>query len=184
MEDLQKEGKIRYWGISLPTYDPAPELEFFLNHRTGHGFQVVLSIINQLIVPHLPEISGNQYGVIARMALHFGLLTGKFNRNSRFGEDDHRAARLNPEILARADEYLLPVWSMADKYETTPAALALRFALSFREVSTVIPGMRNEKQVMQNIADLEQISDQDMQFLKNLYHDKLSKLLSEMQKFG
>lgn len=184
MEDLQKEGKIRYWGISLNTYDPAPELEFFLNHGIGHGFQVVLSIINQRIVHHLPEIFNNHYGVIARMPLHFGLLTGKFNKNSRFGEDDHRATRLNPGILEQADEYLLPVWEMAKKYETTPAALALRFELSFREVTTVIPGMRNEKQVLQNIEDLERISEQDMQFLKTLYHEKLSKLLSEMQKFG
>ncbi len=184
MEDLQKEGKIRYWGISLNTYDPAPELEFFTSRRIGNGFQVVLSIINQRIVPSLPEISDNQYGIIARMPLQFGLLTGKFDRNSRFGEDDHRSTRLNPEILAQAEEYLLPVWQMAKKYETTPGALALRFDLSFREVSTVIPGMRNEKQVMQNIADLEKINDHDMLFLKTLYHDKLSTLLSEMQKFG
>jgi aryl-alcohol dehydrogenase-like predicted oxidoreductase len=160
MQDLQIEGKIRYWGISLNTYDPAPELEFF------------------------PEISDHHYGVIARMPLQFGLLTGKFDRNSRFGADDHRAARLNPGILEQAEKYLLPVWDLAKKYETTPGELALRFDLSLHKVSTVIPGMRNEKQVMQNIADLEKIDDHDMVFLKKLYHEKLSMLLSEMQKFG
>ncbi len=184
MEDLKTEGKIRYWGISLNTFNPAPEIEFFINHRIGNGFQVVLNIINQRIVEFLPEISAHQYGVIARMPLQFGLLTGRFNRHTRFEENDHRAARLNPEILEMAEEYLLPVWEMAKKYQTTPGALALRFDLSFPEVSTVIPGMRNEKQVMQNIADLEKIDDQDMQLLKKLYHNKLSTLLSEMQKLG
>lgn len=184
MQDLQKEGKIRYWGISLNTYDPAPEIEFLIHHRIGNGFQVVLNIINQRIVELLPEIANHHYGVIARMPLQFGLLTGKFDRNSRFGADDHRATRLNPEILEQAEEYLLPVWEMAKKYQTTSGALALRFDLSFREVSTVIPGMRDENQVMQNIADLEKIRDHDMLFLKKLYHDKLSTLLSEMQKFG
>ncbi len=184
MEDLQKEGKIRFWGISLNTFNPEPELRYFINHQIGNGFQAVLSIINQRIVPYLPKISKNQYGVIARMPLHFGLLTGKFNRNSRFGEDDHRAARLNPEILEVADQYLPPVWDMAKKYETTPAALALRFELSFLEVSTVIPGMRNEEQVMQNTADLDKLDEEDLLFLQTLYDNKLSTLLSAMQRFG
>jgi len=65
MEDLQKEGKTRYRGISFNTYDPDPELEFFFHHRIGNGFKVVLNIINQRIVSFLPEISALQYGIIA-----------------------------------------------------------------------------------------------------------------------
>ena len=184
MQELEKEGKIRYWGISLNTYDPGPEFNFFLKNKIGNGFQVVLNIINQIIVPFLPAATDHSYGIIARMPLQFGLLTGRFDRKTRFDKDDHRATRLNPEVLELAEEYLLPLWDLAAKYETTPGNLALSFILSFQQVSTVIPGIRNEEQVHQNTSDLIVINESDIQYLKNLYVEKLSNLLEEMQRFG
>src|SRR6185295_5977277 len=47
MEILQQQGKIRYWGISLNTFDPFPEADFFIQHKNGNGFQLVLNILNQ-----------------------------------------------------------------------------------------------------------------------------------------
>jgi aryl-alcohol dehydrogenase-like predicted oxidoreductase len=184
MQDLKKAGKIRYWGISLNTYQPEPECNHALQNAIGNGFQVVLNIINQIFLPLLPDSSDHGFGIIARMPLQFGLLTGRFNKESRFSNDDHRATRLNPEILELAEEYLSPVWEVAKKYNTTPGALALRFVLSFKEVSTVIPGIRNDKQVIQNISDLDTIEDSDVQFLRDLYTEHLSILLKKMQQFG
>ena len=184
MKDLTLEGKIRYWGISLNTYEPEPELEYFLHNKIGHGFQVVLNILNQKILDSIQKCNEQQYGIIARMPLQFGLLTNKFNKETRFSPDDHRSTRLNPEILEMAEEYLLPIWEMAKKYETNPTAFALRFVLSFDEVSTVIPGIRNEEQVKQNIADLAKIDETDIQFLKKLFAEKLSELLEKIQRYG
>jgi len=184
LQDLKLEGKIRYWGISLNTYEPGPEIEFFLQKKKGHGFQAALNLINQRVLQFLPRIYDQNYGVIARMPLQFGLLTGKFNRNTRFSPDDHRKNRLNPEILGESEEYLKPIWEMAKKYKTTPTAFALRFVLSFTEVSTVIPGIRNEEQIQQNIADLEKIDETDIQFLKKLFAEKLSELLEKIQRYG
>jgi aryl-alcohol dehydrogenase-like predicted oxidoreductase len=51
MQQLQKEGKIRYWGISLITFNPFPEADFFLKNDLGNGFQLVFNIINQKALP-------------------------------------------------------------------------------------------------------------------------------------
>src|SRR6476620_6477715 len=84
MKELQKQGKIRYWGLSLNTFDPFPEAEVLMKHHLGNGFQLVLNILNQRALPILEKTNKNGYGIIARMPLQFGLLTGKFDGNSAF----------------------------------------------------------------------------------------------------
>ena len=79
MEELQKQGKIRYWGLSLNTFDPFPEADLLMKNHLGNGFQLVLNILNQKALPILEKANKNGYGVIARMPLQFGLLTGKFD---------------------------------------------------------------------------------------------------------
>src|SRR6478609_1114948 len=74
MEQLKTEGKIRYWGISIFTFNPFPEAEFILNNNLGHGFQLVFNIINQKAYPLLHRMKEQGYGIIARMPLQFGLL--------------------------------------------------------------------------------------------------------------
>src|SRR6185369_1763688 len=90
MKELQKQGKIRYWGLSLNTFDPFPEAELLMKHHLGNGFQLVLNILNQKALPVLEKANVNGYGIIARMPLQFGLLTGKFDVGSSFPVNDHR----------------------------------------------------------------------------------------------
>jgi aryl-alcohol dehydrogenase-like predicted oxidoreductase len=61
MQQLQQEGKIRYWGISLNTFDPIPEAEFFIKNKTGNGFQLVLNLLNQKALPLLKRSTENGY---------------------------------------------------------------------------------------------------------------------------
>ncbi|MGY6401147.1 aldo/keto reductase, partial [Vibrio parahaemolyticus] len=77
MQQLQKEGKIRYWGISLLTFNPFPEADFFLANQLGDGFQLVFNLINQKALPIMQQAAAAGYGIIARMPLQFGLLSGK-----------------------------------------------------------------------------------------------------------
>jgi len=93
MQQLQQEGKVRYWGLSLNTFDPFPEAEYLMQQKFGNGFQLVLNILNQKALPILKKANENDYGIIARMPLQFGLLTGKFNVNSKFPVNDHRHNR-------------------------------------------------------------------------------------------
>src|SRR4030095_2545860 len=47
MEDLKKNGKIRYWGLSLNTFHPQPEAEYLIDNKKGDGFQLVFNLVNQ-----------------------------------------------------------------------------------------------------------------------------------------
>ncbi len=147
MEQLRAQGKIRYWGLSLATFAPAPEAEFLLAHGLGHGVQLALNIINQRAVPLLARLHAAGYGVIARMPYQFGLLTGAVTKDTRFDPRDHRSFRLAPALLDVALPVLeREVWPVAEGAGLSKAALALAFCASVPGVSTVIPGVRTPAQ--------------------------------------
>jgi len=92
-------------------------------------------------------------GVIVRIPLLFGLLTGKFTRESRFGEDDHRRFNLAPEKL---DTLLSRLEALRPFFERFPGQtmtqVALRFCISHPACQTVIPGGKTPAQVADNCA--------------------------------
>ncbi len=184
MEQLKQEGKIRYWGISINTFQPEPEAEWILRHKVGHGFQLVLNLLNQKARPLLEEIQKAGYGVIARMPLQFGLLTGKFDHSTRFGPNDHRSFRLPPHVLQETLHALEPVWPLTEKYGISKTSLALSFILSHSEVSTVIPGIKNPEQALDNTSGLVALSASDKSFLQELYDERFAPLIPFLQKEG
>lgn len=176
MKRLQQQGKIRYWGISLNTFDPLPEAEFFIQNKIGNGFQLVLNLLNQKALPLLKQSSINGYGIIVRMALQFGLLTGKFDVPSEvlakegkpiFPDNDHRKNRLTKEVIEAANSALKPVWGLCEKYKCTKTQLALSYVLSHPEVSTIIAGIRTAEQVQLNTTGLFQLEMEDMKMIEN-----------------
>lgn len=185
MKTLQEQGKIRYWGISLLTFNPFPEADFFMQNNLGHGFQLVFNLINQKALPLLKTSAEKDYGVIARMPLQFGLLTGNIKANAVFSTDDHRSYRLVPHILEPALEILQKaIWPLLEKYQTTEAGLALSYILSYDEVSVVIPGIRTPMHVNQNIGHLVNLDTEDKQLLANLYHTHWLPIMEMMEKQG
>ena len=184
MEELKEKGKIRYWGLSLNTFHPQPEAEYLIDQKKGDGFQLVFNIINQRADEVLKLASRAGFGVIARMPLQFGLLTGKFHPNSSFGTDDHRKFRLTSEIIANAIQKLNDsAWAAAEKLKMDKTSFALSYILSHPEISTVIPGIRNEEQVRLNTHDLRQI---DAAIIKELEHParKWNELVELMERQG
>ena len=185
MEALVQEGKIRYWGVSLNTFHPGPEAEYILNHKLGSGFQLVLNILNQRAVPLIQQISNAGYGLIARMPLQFGLLTGKFEAVTRFEKNDHRSFRLRPEVLRETLSALQPAWELCKKYEISKTGLALSFALSFPEVSTVIPGIKTPQQADLNTSDIVELDPDDKRLLQQLFEEKFRpKLMPMLEQAG
>jgi len=182
LEILQQSGKIRYWGISLNTYDPFPEADYLFRHSLGSGFQLVFNIINQKAYEIVEQAAARGYGVISRMPLQFGLLTGKFNENTRFSEDDHRHFRLKPGVLQRSLQELKPLWKLADKYGVSPAKLSLSYILNVPHISTVIPGIRTAQQARENATGLATLEKSDFEMLHRLYDDKLKALLAYIQR--
>jgi aryl-alcohol dehydrogenase-like predicted oxidoreductase len=184
MEKLRAEGKIRYWGLSLNTFNPFPEAEYMLEHGLGSGFQVVFNIINQRALSIMERAAEQGYGIIARMPLQFGLLAGKYTVDTRFAADDHRSFRLHPELLARSLESLEPIWPLAEELNISPVTLSLRYILSFSEVSTVIPGIRTPEQAADNVRDVQTLPDSVVEKIRELYKEDLHLLLAEMEKRG
>ena len=180
MEELQSQGKIRYWGISLNTFNPYPEANFLLERNLAHGFQLVLNIINQRSVELIKSASEKGYGIIARIPLQFGLLTGKFNKKTRFNKNDHRYFRLTPKFLSELLDDLEDVWNLADKYNVDKTTFALSFILNHAGVSTVIPGIKTPRQAEKNTKPLITISEDDMILLHQLFDAKFYKLVDKM----
>jgi aryl-alcohol dehydrogenase-like predicted oxidoreductase len=177
MEQLRREGKIRHWALSLNTFDPHPEADYMLEHDLGDGFQLVLNIINQECVGMLDRIQKQGKGVIARMPLQFGVLTGKFDKETRFAPDDHRSFRLTPEILSDTLDALEPVWPLAEKHSLSKTELSMSFILSFDAVSTVIPGIKTPEQARQNSRGIMRLPDEDRDLIVSMYEGTFRPLL-------
>lgn len=179
MQLLQKQGKIRYWGLSLNTYEPFPEAEYLLENNFGSGFQVVLNILNQTALPVIKKASRAGYGIIARMPLQFGLLTGKFDKGVNFPDNDHRNNRLTPEVIEAYKDGLKDIWPLCEKYQLTKTELALSYILSHPEVSTVIPGIRTEEQAEKNTKGLKRIEEEDLEKIENAELDFVMETIRE-----
>ncbi len=124
------------------------------------------------------------YGIIARMPLQFGLLSGKFTSATQFDETDHRSFRLTPEIIHTANNILQKIWPIADKYSINKALLAVSFILSFPEISTVIPGIRTVNQAIANAQSPVQLKEEEKQLIIQLFKSDLQSLLQLAQLQG
>lgn len=184
MQQLKSEGKIRYWGISLNTFNPFPEADFFMKNKIGNGFQLVFNVINQRAIELFNNSKENGYGIIARMPLQFGLLTGKFNKETTFPENDHRHFRLTPEILNESIDMLEKVWPLAEQKSISKTSLSMSFILAFNEVSTVIPGIKTEEQALKNTSQIVDLSKEERKNLTDLYNKELYKLVELMERQG
>lgn len=185
MQLLQQQGKIRYWGASLLTFSPDPEADFLLEKNLGNGFQLVFNLINQKALGIMQKAAAKGYGIIARMPLQFGLLSGNINPASTFSVDDHRKNRLVPSVIEATLAVLKnDVWHLCKKYNTTQSGLALSFILSYKEVSVVIPGIRTTTHVDLNTQHLVQLEEADKMYLQNLFNTKWQPVLALMEQQG
>jgi aryl-alcohol dehydrogenase-like predicted oxidoreductase len=97
-------------------------------------------------------------GVIVRIPLLFGFLSGKFTGASTFGDNDHRRFNLSPDKLADYLQELEGYQPLFDKYpDYSTAQMSLRFCISHPACHTVIPGGKTPAQVRENViaSDLD-----------------------------
>lgn len=185
MELLKKQGKIRFWGLSLNTFRPEPEANYLLEHHIGDGFQLVFNIINQRALSIIRLAGEKGYGIIARMPLQFGLLTGKFTKDSTFEKDDHRSNRLTEDILKRSIDILeKKIWPIAQTEGMSRTAIALNFILYYKEISTVITGIRTTSHVEQNTSGLKKLGDLQAKYIQSLAHEDWKYVMELMDKQG
>ena len=150
MDRLQEVGKIRFWGVSVTTPEEGMEV---VSNGWGYALQVLYNVLNQAPADELfPLAKQKGYGIIARVPLASGLLSGKFRPDSVFSKDDVRQNFLTPkrleEVIPRVDEAKSIIGGTARSLSEG----ALRFVLANDAVSTVIPGARNVRQVEMNAS--------------------------------
>ncbi|NJD18440.1 MAG: aldo/keto reductase [Gemmatimonadetes bacterium] len=184
MERLREEGLIRHWGLSLNTFSPGPEAGFLLDRGLGSGLQLVLNLLNRRALPVVERARQAGVGVIARMALQFGLLTGTMPRGRTFTEGDHRAFRLNDEIIGKTLALLEPFWRERAEVGVTPTQAALTYAASVPGVSTVIPGIRTPAQAEQNAAAVVPEAAAVMERARAISPDACEEIVLLMQQRG
>ncbi|TWT80708.1 General stress protein 69 [Planctomycetes bacterium CA13] len=151
---LRDEGKINLIGVSTPEQDQDCVIQLMRNGLVD-VVQVIFNLFNQEAAAQiLPVAAETGTGVIVRVSLDEGALTGKYTADHVFPEDDFRHRYFEGDRMRRTTERVEAIRQDIESFglseDYTMADVALKFALARPEVSTVIAGMRNVKQVEQN----------------------------------
>jgi aryl-alcohol dehydrogenase-like predicted oxidoreductase len=152
IEDLKREGKIRFFGVSINDYQPDNAVVLV---RSGHvdAVQVIYNAFHQAPEEHLlPACAEHGVGVIVRVALDEGGLTGRITPDTTFPDGDFRNSFFGgdrkSQVKQHVDALVADLGIDADQI----AEVALRYVLSRDAVSTVIAGMRTVRNVERNAA--------------------------------
>lgn len=148
LEKLKAEGKIRAYGISL---DWRVELETALDTTDGQAMEVFFNALYQEPLPAFPQAQEKGAGIIVKVPLDSGWLSGRYRKDSRFADVRNR---WSPEVIARRSA-LVEKFAAIIPQGTSLAHAALEFCLARPEVSTVIPGAKTVEQALDNFAAAE-----------------------------
>jgi aryl-alcohol dehydrogenase-like predicted oxidoreductase len=146
-EDIKKSGKAQAVGVSINDHQPDSALELI---KTGliDTVQVIYNIFDQSPEKNLfPLAVERDIGVIARVPLDEGALTGKIDQYTQFAPTDFRAAYFKGDRKKQVAEHVAAIQRDLQITNGTMPEVALRFCLSPAAVSTVIPGMRTRANV-------------------------------------
>jgi aryl-alcohol dehydrogenase-like predicted oxidoreductase len=179
LDDLVKEGKLKFYGVSVEKVEEALKA---LEYPNIQSVQIIFNIFRQRPSELFFDLAKkHQMGILARVPLASGLLSGKMSRNTTFTADDHRNFNRHGEAFDIGETF-----SGVD-YETgldavdeirslvpegvTMAQFALRWILMFEAVSLAIPGAKNVQQAADNAlsADIPAFSDEVMAATRQIY---------------
>jgi len=169
IEKITRSGKVRHWGISINDYQPSNCLKT-LDSGLISTIQFIFNIFHQKPVEKLlPYCRENNIGLIARVPLDEGGLTGKFTVDTKFEDGDFRRNYFSHDRISELVKRTGDLKVLMGDESKSLVELGLRYILSHSEVSTVIPGTRKVKFVEANtsVSDGRKLSDGLMQKLKN-----------------
>lgn len=150
VQKLKEQGKVKFFGISINDYQPANAIKLI---ETGvvDAVQVIYNIFEQTPEDELfPACERHQVGVIVRVALDEGGLTGKITPETAFEESDFRSKYFQGDRKQQVYDRVLKIASDLNITLDQMPETALRYVLSHPAVSTVIPGMRSVRNVERN----------------------------------
>ncbi len=152
IDAIKQEGKIRFFGVSVNDYQPANAVELV---RSGavDTVQVIYNVFHQEPEESLlPACAEHGVGVIVRVALDEGGLTGQIGAHSEFPPGDFRNRYFAGQRRAQVAEHVDALVADLGIGKDELAEVALRYVLSAPQVSTVIAGMRSVRNVERNAA--------------------------------
>jgi aryl-alcohol dehydrogenase-like predicted oxidoreductase len=187
LADLQREGKIRHFGVSVERVEEAIKA---LNYPELASVQIIFNAFRQRPKELFFGLAqAADVGIVVRLPLSSGLLAGKITKQTQFAPDDHRNFNRLGEQFDRGETFsgvdfdaalaavdalrplVLPGISMAH--------FAMRWILDHPAVSCVIPGARNPDQIAQNVlaSDLAPLSDEQRQAVEEIYANHIRALV-------
>ncbi len=189
MDDLVNAGKVRYYGVSVERVEEALKAMEYENVQT---VQIIFNCFRQRPADlFFLEAKRRRVGVLARVPLASGLLTGKFGPETKFAADDHR------NFNRRGEQFDVGETFSGVDYETALAAVeeirklvpegmsmsqfALRWILDFDAVSCAIPGGKRPEQVADNAkaSDLPRLSDEVHSKVLHIYEERIKPLVHQ-----
>ena len=187
MDDFVREGKIRYYGVSVEKVEEALKAIEFPNVQS---IQIIFNMFR-----HRPselffeQAKKRKIGILARVPLASGMLTGKFNKDTTFASDDHRTFNRKGEAFDRGEtfsgvDYNTGLKVVEELKAICPQGMsmtqfALRWILMFDAVTCTIPGAKRPSQAEENFStsDLPPLSDDIMQKVRAIYDKNIRKLV-------
>jgi aryl-alcohol dehydrogenase-like predicted oxidoreductase len=179
LDDLVKQGKIRYYGVSV---ERIVEAEKAIEYPGVQSVMIIFNIFRQRPAEgFLGEAKRRGVGIIARVPLASGMLTGKMTPATTFSPDDHRTFNRAGQAFDRGETFSGVDFETGLKAveelralippNATMAQMALRWILMFDAVTCTIPGCKRPMQAEDNIraADLPPLSDSTMDKIRAIY---------------
>jgi aryl-alcohol dehydrogenase-like predicted oxidoreductase len=179
LDDLVAEGKLRFYGVSVERVEEALRAA---RHPNVQSIQIIFNMFRLKPAEELfPVVREKRIGILARVPLASGLLSGKLRRDSTFEPRDHRSYNRHGESFDAGETFsgvdydtgleTVEALRALVPADATMAQLALRWILMFPEVSAAIPGARNVQQTEDNAhaADLQPLTPEQMDTVRELY---------------
>jgi aryl-alcohol dehydrogenase-like predicted oxidoreductase len=187
LDDLKQAGKLKHYGVSVEKVEEALKAIEYPNVQT---VQIIFNIFRQRPKDlFFTEAQRRKVGILARVPLSSGMLTGKFTQDSSFEKDDHRDFNREGEEFDRGEtfsgvDYDTGLEAVDELRPLVPAGMsmtqmALRWILMFPAVTCAIPGGKRVDQVNENVkaADLPVLPDESMSAIETIYNQKIQPLV-------
>lgn len=184
LDKLQREGKIRHYGVSVETVE---EGLFCLSVPGVKALQVIFNLFRQKPSEELlPQAKAAGVGILVRLPLASGLLTGKFSKTTSFAANDHRSFNANGEHFNVGETFAgLPFQKGVELAEELKwiaegrgdlARASMRWILDHPEITCVIPGFKNTTQVLDNLGtmDVPVFNETDQAVLAQFYSKQVA----------
>ena len=184
LDKLKAEGKIRHYGVSVETVE---EGLFCLSVPGVKALQVIFNLFRQKPAEELfPKAHAAGVGILVRLPLASGLLTGKFSKNSTFAADDHRSFNANGEQFNVGETFaglpfekgveLASALSWIAEGREDMARASMRWILDNPHITCIIPGFKNVKQIQDNLGaiDVPAFRTDELQRLRTFYEEQVA----------